>query len=331
MIKRIFRKFSSVIRERYPLAEFFQEWRAVRAGMRRHCAQGIDAARYRLRRNLHRIEKGLAMPEKKTVFAVDYIGETLDAYAKVLQEACPGHPNVDIQWAYGVLKAYFDAVGKHPAIVAFATRFKEMSAPMDVDTDAEGMRSFRDLGESPVNYVALMDALKHRKAVRWYLQKPVPPDLIDKAIAAAAQAPSACNRQAFTFVIMDDVVDIRNVTKLLIGVSGFDHQIPCLVLLIGNLQAYDHARDRHLIYVDGGLAAMNFMLAVDALGLGCCPVNWPDIPRSNKALAKLLGLRNDQRAVMVLTVGYPDPDGRIAHSERRSVDALRQYCDRKAN
>ena len=291
--------------------------------MRRHREQGVDAARYRLRRNLHRLEKGLAMPEQKGVFAASYIDETVTVYEKLLAAQCGGSPDGDLVWAYGVLKEYFARVGSEPSIAAAAQRFAALAHSAGVTDGKEVVKTaYRDLGKSPIAYDDLINVLRHRKAVRWYLQEPVSRELLEKAVSAAAQAPSACNRQAFKFVILNDKDRIRSVTNLLIGVSGFDHQIPCLILVVGDLSAYDHARDRHLIYVDGGLAAMNFMLAADSLGLGCCPVNWPDIPASNNALAELLDLRSDQRAVMVMAVGYPDPEGSITLSQRRTVEQL---------
>ncbi|MBU1695344.1 MAG: nitroreductase family protein [Verrucomicrobia bacterium] len=313
-------------KERMPLPEFLQEWRAVRAGMARHRAQGQEACRYRLRRNLHRLEKGLMMPGARPVYGAEYIAETVAAYASLRQGAACEDTRDEMLWAHNVLRAYFGRVGPNPAVDGARRLFDSLAGPTPLG-EVEVALPFRqkEIGPAPLSYEQILAATRHRKSVRWFLPRPVPHAALDQAMAAAIAAPSACNRQAFAFLIMDAPERVRSVAALLLGVSGFDHQIPVLVAVVGSLRGYEHARDRHLIYVDGGLAAMNFMLALDALGLAACPVNWPDRPQQNRNLAALLGLEDDERAVMFLAVGYPDPEGMVAHSQRKSLDLLRRY------
>ena len=50
-----------------------------------------------------------------------------------------------------------------------------------------------------------------------------------------------------------------------------------IIVIVGELDAYEYDRDRHLIYIDGSLAAMTFMLALETLGLSSCPINWSGV------------------------------------------------------
>ena len=43
------------------------------------------------------------------------------------------------------------------------------------------------------------------------------------------------------------------------------------------------------------------------------------------ALGELLGLSGDERAVMCLAVGYPDPEGLVAYSQKKPLGQLRRY------
>ena len=49
----------------------------------------------------------------------------------------------------------------------------------------------------------LLDALHTRRSIRRYLDRPVPPALIDQLLDAATWAPSAHNRQPWRFVVIE--------------------------------------------------------------------------------------------------------------------------------
>jgi len=64
-------------------------------------------------------------------------------------------------------------------------------------------------------------------------------------------------------------------------------------------------------YIDASLAAMAFQFGLEAQGLGSYCINWPAIPRNERAMAQLLGLDSDEQVVMLMAIGYPDLDGMI--------------------
>ena len=49
----------------------------------------------------------------------------------------------------------------------------------------------------------LLDVIHTRRSIRRYLDRPVPPALIDQLLAAATCAPSAHNRQPWRFVVIE--------------------------------------------------------------------------------------------------------------------------------
>jgi nitroreductase len=132
------------------------------------------------------------------------------------------------------------------------------------------------------------------------------------------QAPSACNRQPFKFIQLSGA-DAATAAGFAMGTTGFAAQIPTLLVVVGDLSAYPAERDRHVIYIDGALASMQLMLALDTLGLASCPINWPDVERLERKMDKFLQLQPWQRPVMLIAVGYPDPTGGIPFSAKKSV------------
>lgn len=176
-----------------------------------------------------------------------------------------------------------------------------------------------------MTYEQLHQLAVRRRSVRWYQQRPVERQLIDDAIKLASLSPSACNRQPFQFRVIDDPVLLRKCRKLPMGVRGFAENIPVLVAVVGALRAYSEPRDRHAIYVDGALAAMSFMFAVETLGLASCPINWPDIPARDQQAEKVLGLSKDQRIILWISLGYADSAGKIPCSAKIDLDVIRKF------
>lgn len=279
----------------------------------------------RLRRNTHRLEKGLISRPQRQVFAVDYIEETVESY-EVAMGAQPGDDLEELAWSRDVLRSYFARVGPHPRIDAARERFEACS----VARPAEGTKQpyLRDLrAASPVEFEALLQLARRRRSVRWFLPTPVDRALVDKAMLVATQAPSACNRQPFQFRIYDDPEMVQRVASCAGGSRGFRENFPMIAVVVGRQRAYFDERDRHVIYIDGALAAMSFALALETLGLSSCMINWPDVESQERALARLLRLEPDERPVMQIAVGYPDPSGAVPYSGKKSLSRIRRYND----
>ena len=306
---------------------FGREHRAVLAGLKAYEAlEGEGAAnRFLLRRNTHRLEKGLIMRPRRELFALGYIELTVDAYERALQEYSQGEfPQEDLQWAHDVLREYFAVVGGHDLIDTLRDRFAALPGIERRDVDAIPYQ--RDLeGAPPVDYASFRALTKRRRSVRWFADTPVPRELVDQALVAAFEAPSACNRQPFIFRFFDDPDRIAELATLPAGTKGFAHNFPMICVIVGQLRAYPKPRDRHLIYIDSALAAMGFMLALETLGLSSCPINWPDVASREKKMAAALNLDPDQRPIMLMAIGYPDPEGAVPFSQKQPLDSLRTY------
>lgn len=285
-------------------------------------------SQFLLRRNVHRIEKGLLMRPRRSVFATGYIEDTVAAYVQgVALENGRQEESTELRWASDVLRSYFNAVSNHEAIDRAREKFQSACAVENGSAEnTEAAPYKRDLNTPPpVDYDAFFALSRRRRSVRWFLPRKVPRAAIDKAILAAAQAPSACNRQPFKFRVFDDPSRVREVIELPMGTKGYAHNVPAVAVVIGRLSAYFSERDRHLIYIDGALASMAFMYALETLSLSSCPINWPDIEAREQKMTRALDLEPDERPIMLIAIGYPDPTGMVAFSQKRDLGEIRQY------
>lgn len=294
----------------------------------RHQALLDDVAsqRFLLRRNTHRLEKGLLMRPRRTVFAVDYIAETVRAFEVVASAVRADELDSlssDRDWAGDVLGEYFAVVGSHPTVDRARSRFARVTRPPAAERKIPYRRCLAT--EPGLTYDALAALARQRRSVRWFRQEPVDRELVDRALLVGLQAPSACNRQPFEFRIFDEPELVRSIVDLPRGTPGYAHNIPMIIVVVGQLRAFFHERDRHLIYIDASLASMGFMLALETLGLSSCPINWPDVEPLERQMAELLGLEPDERVVLLIAVGAPDDEGLVAFSQKRPLDDIRRY------
>lgn len=310
--------------------KFRREHQAVLSGKVMHAKElRIEKSNiYTLIRNSHRLEKGLLMQPRRAVFAKNYIEETVAAFEKLWD---PKKMECDKQfrWFYDVLSEYFKVVDSDAELMALEKRFLAKVNSFDTIVDNKGVRSIPykriEASKPNISYEDFYALTRYRRSVRWFSDKTAPRELIDKAILAAVQSPSACNRQPFQYRIFDDEDSLKRIAPLPGGIKGYVEGIKTFIVIIGNLDAYFDERDRHVMYIDASLANMALMFALETLGLSSCPINWPDIEPLERRMETELKLHKGQRPLMCLAVGYPDPDGLVAFSEKRALDVIRKY------
>ena len=303
--------------------QFRREHRAVLAG-RLAYYRGLERPLHSsplLRRNVHRLEKGLVMRPRAPSFAADYIGETVDELAR-LRTAGQLEAAED-KWAGDVLDEYFAVVRDTPPIEQARVRYGALTAAQEHHGSQRSVPQPRaSWPAAPVSYDDFLALCRRRRSVRWFESRPVPRELVVRALDAAAQAPSAGNRQPFMFRYLEEADDAHRIAAIAMGTTGYAGNIPALVVLLGDLSCYPAERDRHVVYIDASLAAMQFMLALETLGLASCPINWPDVESLERQMARELKLPWHLRPVMLIAVGYADPAGGIPYSAKKPAAAL---------
>lgn len=303
---------------------FRREQQAVAAGLARyHSMVDPNSTRSLLRRNIHRIEKGLLMRPRRESFALSYIGETVDCYRECHMADNAADWAKDLAWAHDILESYFEVVADGDQVERAHAVF--LGVDHLAAEDRGGRVPYSRRGSCPVPFDSFAALAKRRRSVRWFLPTEVPHVLIDKAVEIAAESPTACNRQPFFYRFFDEPESLQKLRPLPLGTAGFSHNIPMLGVVVGDLSAYYGERDRHGIYIDASLSIMSFMYALETLGLSSCSLNWSDIETMERRAGKLLGLKTHERIIMFIAIGYPDPQGLVAYSQKKDLHSLRSF------
>lgn len=277
---------------------------------------------YNFRRSIHRIEKGLLQKQLKTVFAEDYILETVHYLMRLrTSDACDKNT---IAWGEAVLGQYF-RVCQHAGRVAVAYKLYQ-----DIEIENGQLALYPYPADTrpalSVRYDDLHQLALRRRSIRYYLDKNVEFETVQQAMAVAALSPSACNRQAFKFLFYNEKNIVDEILKIPGGYVGFD--APSVVIVAGSYRGYFHERDANVPIIDASLAVMAFILALETLGLSSVCVNWPCLPDQDEVIRRLIHLEEDEFITILIVVGYAEPQGKVPYSAKRDINTL-VFCNER--
>ena len=146
---------------------------------------------------------------------------------------------------------------------------------------------------------------EERRSVRNFdAERDVPPEMVQRILAAAIRAPSAGNCQPWQFVV------IRSKrTRDLLAEAAYGQRFvavaPVVIVVCADparsAQRYGSRGVQLYCLQDTAAATEHILLAVTALGLGACWVGAFD----EKAASQALDLPGDLRPVAIVPIGYP--------------------------
>ena len=175
-----------------------------------------------------------------------------------------------------------------------------------------------------------IELVRKRKSMREYLPKPVPREIIDQCLEAARMAPSACNSQPWSFIVVDDKSTINEIVKKsmsgIYSMNKFVKTAPVVIVAITEQSVYTARMGgmlRNVKYnlIDIGIACEHLVLQAVELGLGTCWLGW----FNEKALKKVLGLPKSKHVDVAISMGYPDKTAEPRKKTRKSLEEIRRY------
>ncbi|MGB1287892.1 MAG: nitroreductase family protein [Aggregatilineales bacterium] len=198
-----------------------------------------------------------------------------------------------------------------------------------------------------------LENMRTRRTVRDYAEKAVPFELIQNAIATAGTAPSGANQQPWTFVVVSnpemkkrlreaaeaeekESYENRMSDEWLAALAplGTDWHKPHLedapYLIIVFRHAYgidpaDLAKKIKHYYVDESVGIATGMLLASLHMAGLATLT--HTPSPMKFLAELCERPINERATMIIAVGYPSEDATVPAITKKSIDDIMVHFD----
>ena len=146
-----------------------------------------------------------------------------------------------------------------------------------------------------------MSLVFKRKSVRKYTDEKVPDEVIENLLKAGMQAPSACNQQAWEFIIVSDDEDKEAISKM--------HRFAThLIVTLGNL---NKAKAHRMIEQDLGACNENILLQATHEGLGAVWLGFHPVEDRTLKLKEYLNIPDYCIPFSVICVGYPANEGEV--------------------
>jgi nitroreductase len=201
-----------------------------------------------------------------------------------------------------------------------------MSAP---DDDAAALRRVleRRFGDAPAvdpatPGLAALSRLAAHRSQREFSDRAVDPALVRLLCAVALSAPTKSDLQQRDIIVVENAEQRRRLDAL-VPRGGWPYRAPALLVFCGNnrrqrqlhlWRRHDFAND-HLdaffnAAVDAGIALAAFVIAAEAVGLGCCPVS--AFRNEAQAISDLLALPDHVFPVAGLALGWPEAEGVVS-------------------
>jgi nitroreductase len=159
----------------------------------------------------------------------------------------------------------------------------------------------------------LFDAIKTRRSIRKYLDKPIEDEKLQAVLEAVRMSPSWANFQCWRLVVVKDKsikakISALSYVEAVFAPMGYKSnpsmkalvEAPVVIVLCADPERSGTLWDQQYYLVDAGLAAQNLMLAARGLGLGSVFVGIYDEDK----LKKLLNIPEGIRIVGLLPLGY---------------------------
>jgi nitroreductase len=160
----------------------------------------------------------------------------------------------------------------------------------------------------------LFEAMKTRRSVRKYSDKPVEDEKLQQVLESVRLAPSWANYQCWRLVVVKDKAVKEQISALSYVESYFASKgnksnpsmkaladAPVVIVLCADPERSGAIWGQNYYLVDVGLAAQNMMLAARGLGLGTVFVGIYDEDK----LKSLLYIPSTIRIVGLFPLGYP--------------------------
>jgi iodotyrosine deiodinase len=193
---------------------------------------------------------------------------------------------------------------------------------------------------------AFLEALRRRRTIRAYSTEPVPLDVVENAVAAAATAPSGANQQPWTFVVVTEPELKRRIRAAAeeeerrsyggrmpeewlraIEPFGTDEHKPHLedapVVIAVFEQAYGRSgsgeKVKHYYVRESVGIAVGFLIAaLNDAGLA----SLVHTPSPMGFLREILGRPENERAYVLLAVGYPAEEATVPVIDKKPLDEV---------
>lgn len=279
--------------------------------------------RAHLTMDYHRLEKGMALPSPRVGFGKDVIERLLTNIRVYLSKF---GENDLTRTVLGVLQQYRERQAElghvNADLNAALLEFGDLRSGMPIVC---GVIPIAQDALFPTERSTAELFLTSRHSVRQYTGELVSDEITRKIAKLAQRAPSVCNRQCGRLYVANTRDKIDEVLSYQNGNRGFGDTLGGVFIVTADIRAFVSLGERHQGYVDGGIFAMQTLLAIHSQHLGGCMLNWSMTHDRDRNLRDAFGIPDHEIVITMIGFGHCIQTPEIAASPRISIEDVANY------
>ena len=259
----------------------------------------------------HAIEKGLAFTDYRAGFGRNNINTLIRLMEEYSQKY--GVDSFCYNTSLCTLYAYVEK-NREYGLEDTELEKRIYSLP-GVANQAGGVLEFVPLNDQDCNYEYMVMG---RHSIRHFSDVPVNMDILNRALSLAQQTPSACNRQGWRTIVVQDKNKVSDILNYQNGNAGFGYEIDKLLLVVVDIQAFNSEREVFQPYVDGGMYAMRLLDSLCYCGIATCPLSAALTPEQEENVRRIAELDDSEIPIIFIGIGNYPENCQTTKSERHS-------------
>jgi nitroreductase len=157
-----------------------------------------------------------------------------------------------------------------------------------------------------------MGAIRARRSMRIYKNKPIPKEVLEQLVEVARLAPTARNVQPWEFIVITQPATLKKIADLAETGRFLASAVACIAVFCSDTKYY---------LEDGCAATENILLAATALGIGSCWIAGDKKPYCSQ-INVLLNVPQTFKLISLIALGYPKPEEVSRIAEKRKVSEV---------
>ena len=269
----------------------------------------------------HVLEKGLTMPNPHLGFGFEMI-RSVGALCEQCIELY-GSKHLEIQATLADLNQYNEL-----------HKCSNYNLPKDIQDKLDALIPYLTIKDGNCYEANVEDFFKpatsfyefayQRHTLRWFSDREIERDTLNKVFKLAQTAPSACNRQSTRVKVISDKDKIIGLTEIQNGNRGFGYMANKWILLTSEQSNWECGQ-QDMAYIDVGIFAMNLLYALHYYGIAACTLNAHLSLEKQNRLRNLLGLPETEIPCLFMAIGYPPTKFMVARSRRLELESIVSY------
>lgn len=154
------------------------------------------------------------------------------------------------------------------------------------------------------NKKIIVDFFNTRSSIRTYSSQAITNQEIMDAVSFAHCTPTACNRQSARVYAFKDKNKIASILDEQLGNQGWCNNAQALIVITGVQSYFNGNYERHQVFIDGGLFAMNLIYGLHLQNIASCFKMYVRRPKTDKIFKNICNIPENEQPIVLILCGH---------------------------